>query len=175
MKTDEMLLSSYSAGRSLVVDLGTCNGKSAAIMAQNAERVITVDLFEDFEKIVNEGSRAHYKKVFESSPHYYEHVKLALSCYSNITVVKDFTYEYAKAQNDTSVDLVFIDADHSFLGTSKDFNAWFPKVKQGGIFIFHDANCESWDVGMFCEHLISSNSKVELIVTSEVAKVFKKI
>lgn len=175
MKADEMLLASYSAGCSLAVDLGTCNGKSAAILAQNAERVITVDLFEDFENIHNEGSRAHYKKVFESSPHYYEHVKVALSCYSNITVVKDFTYEYAKTQNDGSVDLVFVDADHSFLGTQKDFNAWLPKVKQGGVFIFHDANCENWDVKAFCELLIETNSRVELITVSEVAKIFRKL
>ena len=40
--------------------------------------------------------------------------------------------------DDGSLDFVYIDADHSFMGCQKDINAWFPKLKPGGYMAFHD-------------------------------------
>lgn len=37
-----------------------------------------------------------------------------------------------------SLDFVFIDADHSYQGVSRDIAAWRPKVKAGGIVAGHD-------------------------------------
>ncbi len=37
-----------------------------------------------------------------------------------------------------SVDLVFVDGDHSEEATKNDIVAWFPFVKPGGIMVFHD-------------------------------------
>lgn len=39
---------------------------------------------------------------------------------------------------DGSVDLVFLDADHSYKGVKADLAAWRPKVKPGGILAGHD-------------------------------------
>ena len=41
---------------------------------------------------------------------------------------------------DRSLDLIFIDGDHSFEGCFADLVAWYPKLKPGGIFLGHD--CE---------------------------------
>jgi len=35
-------------------------------------------------------------------------------------------------------DFVFIDGDHSYEGSSADFEAYYPLVKKGGIFAGHD-------------------------------------
>jgi len=40
--------------------------------------------------------------------------------------------------DDASVDLVFIDADHSAQAVYADLEAWFPKVRPGGIVSGHD-------------------------------------
>jgi predicted O-methyltransferase YrrM len=42
---------------------------------------------------------------------------------------------------DKSLDLVFIEADHSYGAVRKDILAWMPKVKSGGIICGHD--CET--------------------------------
>lgn len=38
------------------------------------------------------------------------------------------------------IDAVFIDGDHSFRGAMKDFEAWAPKVRSGGLVLFDDAD-----------------------------------
>jgi predicted O-methyltransferase YrrM len=39
---------------------------------------------------------------------------------------------------DESVDLIFIDADHSEAGVHKDLSAWAAKIKRGGVIAGHD-------------------------------------
>lgn len=41
---------------------------------------------------------------------------------------------------DESLDFVFIDAIHSFEAVSSDLNAWFPKVRRGGLVAGHDVS-----------------------------------
>jgi len=36
------------------------------------------------------------------------------------------------------IDLLFIDGDHTYEGVVKDIDSWLPKVKDGGMVMFHD-------------------------------------
>lgn len=183
---DEAILRELSLGCNLVIDLGTCSGRSAIILAEKAKSVITIDVFEKLDLIRNEGSRAHYKELFEKNPHNFADVKLSLSCYPNIVVVNDLAHAFASTQEDNSVDLIFIDADHSFTGVQRDYNAWFPKVRRDGLFAFHDATNENWDVKEFCDLLMlmdgsshingeSDYSVVEEIAGAGSIRVFRKL
>jgi len=177
-ESDEMVLNVMALDCKLSIDLGTCNGRSAAILAHHSERVVTIDLFEDCEKIVNEGSRDHYKKLFEQSPHFYSEVEADLARFTNIEIIKAPTAKTALLFEDKSVDLVFFDADHSFTGVRSDYVAWLPKVKQGGKFLFHDATNDNWDVRTFCDQVMLSDNAVYEInveITNSVIRVFKKM
>jgi predicted O-methyltransferase YrrM len=174
LSEDVEFLLELSIGASLAVDLGTCAGKSAYVLSQTAARVITVDLFERFESIPNEGSRAHYAKVFEDVRHTFDTVKTFLSQRPNIEVVQAFTHEHATTQSDLSVDLLFIDADHSYKGVKRDFDAWFPKVKNGGVICFHDYNTDNWDVGAFIENEIVKHPALCHIDNKGVVSAWKK-
>ena len=68
---------------------------------------------------------------------YLEAVK-RLSQYPNNTIIKKCSVDAAKDFKDESIDFVFIDGDHSFLGVTQDLAAWLPKVKVGGIVSGHD-------------------------------------
>lgn len=46
--------------------------------------------------------------------------------------------EASKEIEDESIDIVFIDADHSYEGVKNDIIYWAPKVKSGGIISGHD-------------------------------------
>lgn len=46
--------------------------------------------------------------------------------------------EAAQMYRDSSLDFVFLDADHSFEAVCRDIEEWAPKVKTGGILAGHD-------------------------------------
>jgi predicted O-methyltransferase YrrM len=55
-----------------------------------------------------------------------------------VKVVQRASVEAAKAYVDGGVDVVFIDADHSYEAVRADSAAWWPKLKPGGIMAGHD-------------------------------------
>lgn len=55
-----------------------------------------------------------------------------------ITPIKLPSVEGAKLYKNYSLDFVFIDANHTFEAVRDDLQAWFPKVKYGGILAGHD-------------------------------------
>ena len=46
--------------------------------------------------------------------------------------------EAAKKVEDSSLDFVFIDANHHYEHVVQDMIAWYPKVRSGGLFSGHD-------------------------------------
>jgi len=52
--------------------------------------------------------------------------------------MKGRSVEVAKSFADESLDFVFIDADHTYEAVKADLEAWFPKVRKGGIVSGHD-------------------------------------
>ena len=55
-----------------------------------------------------------------------------------LTFLQGWSDAMAKRFEDDSLDLVFIDADHSEEGVRNDLHAWLPKVRPGGILSGHD-------------------------------------
>lgn len=69
--------------------------------------------------------------------------------------------QMAAAVEDGSLDLVFIDANHSFPGLMSDLTAWYPKVKPGGWIGGHDWGSKpagtNWDVQGAVDTFIADN------------------
>jgi len=57
---------------------------------------------------------------------------------TNCQLIKGDSIEVASRIPDESLDWVYIDADHSYKSVKADLEAWFPKVRKGGIISGHD-------------------------------------
>ena len=117
-----------------LVELGAWKGRSSAFLvveAKNKSQDIQIHIVDTWL-----GSGEHtsgmtdglYEKFISSmSPlngHYQAH--------------RMTTDKAASLFEDSSLDGVFIDADHTYEAVKKDIQNWFPKVRKGGILAGHD-------------------------------------
>jgi len=67
----------------------------------------------------------------------------------------------AKKYNGPLISVLFIDGEHSYVGCKSDIRAWIPKVKVGGVILFHD--CDETSPGVMqavAEYVNLNNKKV---------------
>lgn len=64
-----------------------------------------------------------------------------------------------KENNMPEVDVLHIDADHSFNGVKRDFDLWSPLVRKNGVILFHDIESFRDDVGRFFYETLSGKKK----------------
>ncbi len=55
-----------------------------------------------------------------------------------VQIVRKNSIEASKQFPDEFFDWIYLDADHSYNGCSNDLEAWYPKLKKGGVFAGHD-------------------------------------
>lgn len=56
-----------------------------------------------------------------------------------ITACRGRSVDVVAQFEDKSLDLIFVDGDHTYEGCYADLEAWYPKLKEGGRFMGHDA------------------------------------
>lgn len=52
--------------------------------------------------------------------------------------------DFAESINDISVDVVYIDAEHTYQSVNMELNAYFPKIRYGGFLCGHDYTRVAW-------------------------------
>lgn len=62
------------------------------------------------------------------------------SGYANIEIIKDLSVAASQRFGDSTLDFVYIDAEHSYDGLRADIQAWLPKIRKGGFLGGHDYN-----------------------------------
>lgn len=125
--------------KSTVVEIGAYFGRSTSIIATLAKEkdfnFTTVDNF------FTQGLPEHLGD--------YPDVKTKLLANLNSLDGKYQLYdmdskEASKSFEDESIDLLFVDGDHSNNGVKTDLKYWIPKVKKGTPILFHDYYGSYW-------------------------------
>lgn len=127
----------------LFVELGTHKGLSYFAFCQ-AMKELNVD------------GLCYAVDTFEGDAHtdkYDESVFKAVNDYNRANyhgfsyLMRMFFNEALQHFREDSIDLIHIDGFHTYQAVSEDFENWYPKVKPGGIMIFHDVVARVQDFG----------------------------
>lgn len=130
--SERMLLYRLALGlprESRLLEIGSYLGASAAVLAAAAQTrggyVFCVDTWHN--DAMSEGGRDTYGEFLQNT-----------KPYSNwITPLRGQSTEIATTFAQT-IDLLFIDGDHSYDGVIADLRCWLPKLRSGGWLVMHD-------------------------------------
>jgi hypothetical protein len=130
---------------SVVVELGAYNGLSFFAFCQSMQEndieglCYAVDTWEGdnhtgaYDTSIIDDVRQHARE-------HYRGFTYLLQMYFN-DALKHF--------DDESIELLHIDGLHTYEAVQEDFNNWYPKVKPGGIILFHDIEAKMQDYGVW--------------------------
>jgi hypothetical protein len=159
-REDEELL--YDYGQGIVLEIGTFFGRSAVLLAQNAQQVYTIDRFT---------GRGDYPDF-----NFYN-VNKQIKQFKNsekIQILKGESIIFKDFFPDNFLDVLFIDGAHDLIPVASDFIYFFTKVKENGFILFHDY-CELYpDIVYLCDSL-KDNIIIKYIETKGMITVFQKV
>jgi len=128
----------------LLVELGTYSGLSffafCQAMAENnvPGLAYAIDSWEGDEHTGDYGEEIFRKVEYHAREHY-----------SGFTYLLRMRFEEALPQFDAdSIDILHIDGLHTYAAVKQDFEQWYPKVRPGGIVLFHDIEARLPEFGV---------------------------
>lgn len=112
------------------VEIGSYFGRSSVVLGMVARKnnchLTCVDIFKEIPSGLD--SSKQVKQEF---------IKNMADANAKYTLMEMLSAEASKLYQ-KSIDLLFIDGDHSYEGVKEDIRLWLPKVKFGGFVLFHD-------------------------------------
>jgi len=114
---------------STVVEIGSYNGRSTHALLSGGAHVTAIDHFQGSAEhaLTNDTYQAFVRNVGH---------------FPNLAVLRMPSLDAAQRFADRSIDMVFIDADHSYEAVKADILAWAPKARR--ILCGHDYGLDSW-------------------------------
>ncbi|GIV19686.1 MAG: hypothetical protein KatS3mg023_1437 [Armatimonadota bacterium] len=131
-----------------VVEIGSFTGLSACIFSHSLRRhglggkVYCVDLWDTYaERNPSAQETGFFAYKSGQLRQLFDHYISTAGATQVIPICEDSTRAW-KNFADGSIDLLFIDGDHSYEGCLADLSHWYPKVKPDGVILGHDYD---WD------------------------------
>lgn len=126
----------------IFVEVGSFKGRSSVAMAENIRssgkkiKFYCVDTWEGSEEH-KAGSRFEDRDVLSNK--LYDVFTHNTREYKDIiNPIRKTSVDAAKDFKDNELSFIFIDAAHDYENVTNDLNAWYPKLKEGGLFGGHD-------------------------------------
>jgi len=133
-RAEAALLAGLAAGRRRAVEIGVYEGSSALLLCRALPRDATLHLIDPF---TNNALRPGWRATEGATRRV---VARAAARHGGPRIEwHPQTSEAAAVGWSSSVDLLWIDGDHTEAGCRLDWDTWSPWVPPGGVVVFHDA------------------------------------
>jgi predicted O-methyltransferase YrrM len=117
------------------IEIGTCRAESTAYFLEkcpNIDLLTTIDPYKGYQDWNGEITQ-------ETVDRFMEVAKKNLKQYGKrVKMLREESTGVADTFKDKSVDFIFVDGDHSYDATLADCEAYYSKLKSGGLFCGHD-------------------------------------
>ncbi len=115
------------------VEIGVNKGNHAQVIVDTTplSKIYLVDCWECTEENNSYGDQKAQEDV-------YSFVLNRFKGNNRVEILKKYSVDAANTFPDKHFDFVYIDANHDYEFVKQDIEAWYPKVKIGGIFSGHD-------------------------------------
>jgi len=124
------LITKYVDDKFVIVELGSFSGVSSELFALHCKKLYCIDPWLPYWEINDTDKMYNAELKFD----------FMMKSYNNIIKHKICSYEASFMFENSSVDLVYIDSDHSTNNVEKEINTWLPKIKKTGFISGHDFN-----------------------------------
>jgi hypothetical protein len=128
-------------GYKKICEIGVNRGGFLSILSLgDPDHLVGVDVWDVYDQEAYEDIPGYYKLY----PHNMNKVwreraqAWAERTYLNVDIIVDFSVEAAKQFEDGYFDFVYIDASHTYEAVVADLEAWYPKIRKGGMIAGHD-------------------------------------
>lgn len=112
------------------VEIGRYQGGSSILMSSAGARLLSIDAH-----VFKHESGVFGKRLDD----YLGIVLHLLGLRERVNIVIADSQIYSNAHLRATVDLIFIDGDHTYRGVRNDYHNWIDTVKKGGYVLFHDS------------------------------------
>lgn len=135
-----LLLSDNLLQNSKMIEIGAYTGESTQIFASTGifSEINVIEPFK-FNESFNNTNIENIQKWNKVEEEFRNNTRF----FNNVNLIKEYSHNVSAIFADKSVDLVYIDGDHSYEAVNKDIELYLPKIKQGGILAGHDYS-KSW-------------------------------
>lgn len=157
-----ILLINKVTNGSVYVEVGSWKGRSASVIGKAVKalgkHLYCVDHWRGSEgtSLIQTAQNQDVYKIFE-------HNMRALELWDCIIPMVMDSLEASKEFEDNSIDFLFLDADHRYEPFKQDLEAWFPKIKKGGIICGHDCELKYSEISPETKRGIDNNLGVDYI------------
>lgn len=127
------MIQSRFKGPIVMAEIGSFQGASTMLFSLFAEKVYSIDCY-DYPVPPTGRIPSHDQLFVDAEKIFLERT----SNIQNIVKVKKTSVDASKDFEDSSLDLVYIDAEHDYDNVNTDVSTWKHKVKNGGILSGHD-------------------------------------
>jgi hypothetical protein len=155
-------------------EIGVRYGNFSEILVKNGDfkKFYSIDNWDNTmpELFYEDGSNF----IVSNNEDIFEQAKKRLENYKNVEIIRKESVEASYLFEDEYFDFIYLDADHTLKGIKGDINAWYPKLKKGGILAGHDYlnGVKLWDEGLYSlfgvksavdEFVINNNLNLNII------------